>query len=246
VECGATSPGVGPAFERQPRHALHDDVAIGRPLHIRSKAGRHALVDRRTTGYAAQDDSLVGHKLHDRRWASRASRAKADGDDGGGDEGEAYQPESPEKARISSQSRQSMLRGRPSACSRRQDNALPERWTCRARGVTRGPVIAEDLTDSGNEPRARARRRRSEQVSSLQRIQRSSPAQVEFRKPACSCSYPRSPHSASQTSSRPVATRQRRSSQRGTRSGRCCCTSALGPRAPATRTRSLMTPVSRC
>ena len=47
-------------------------------------------------------------------------------------------------------------------------------------------------------------------------------------------------------SSRPVATRQRRCSQRGTRSGRCCCTSARGPRAQATRTRSLMTPVSRC
>ena len=43
----------------------------------------------------------------------------------------------------------------------------------------------------------------------------------------------------------PVATRQRRCSQRGTRSGRCCCTSARGPRAQATRTRSLMTPVSR-
>ena len=64
--------------------------------------------------------------------------------------------------------------------------------------------------------------------------------------PACSCSYPRSPSSASQTSSRPVATRQRRCSQRGTRSGRCCYTSARGPRAQATRTRSLMTPVSRC
>ncbi len=64
--------------------------------------------------------------------------------------------------------------------------------------------------------------------------------------PACSCSSPRSHSSGSQNSSRPVATRQRRSSQHGTRSGRCCYTNARGPRAPATRTRSLMTPAWRC
>ena len=44
--------------------------------------------------------------------------------------------------------------------------------------------------------------------------------------PACSCSYRRSPSSDSRTRSRRAATRQRRCSRPGTRSGRCCCTSA--------------------
>ena len=59
-------------------------------------------------------------------------------------------------------------------------------------------------------------------------------------------SFPRSHSSGSHSSPSPVATRQRRCSQRGTRSGRCCYTSARGPRAQATRTRSLMTRAWRC
>ena len=44
--------------------------------------------------------------------------------------------------------------------------------------------------------------------------------------PACSCWSPRSSSSDSRHSSPHAATRQRRSSRHGTRSGRCCCTSA--------------------